>query len=89
MLLIHCVVEDAFWLLNGLVGNVMNQYFTDGEAGLKVDAAVFGGVLAGSEVKLGKKFRELGIHRKSLDVTQGANQEIRSVLRSFHALLPN
>jgi hypothetical protein len=64
MLLIHCVVEDAFWLLNGLVGNVMNQYFTDGEAGLKVDAAVFGRVLAGSEVKLAKKFREMGIHRE-------------------------
>ena len=63
MLLIHCVVEDAFYLLQGIMDGLMREYFTG--SGIKVDAAVFTGLLAGSEKGLSRKFKDLGIHRMS------------------------
>jgi hypothetical protein len=81
MLLIHCVAEDAFWLLDGLVGTkgLLRGYITtsdpavnrpekgSGNGGIEVevDSAVFIGLLAGSEKQMSKKFKELGIHRMS------------------------
>ncbi|KAI9639156.1 putative rab GTPase activator [Dioszegia hungarica] len=69
MLLIHCVAEDAFWLLSGFVNGSLRDYYASptgqsgGKAvGMRVDAAVFAGVLAGSEPKLGKLFRDIGLH---------------------------
>jgi hypothetical protein len=34
--------------------------------GVKIDANVFAGMLAGSEKALSRKFKDLGIHRMSL-----------------------
>jgi hypothetical protein len=78
MLLIHCVAEDAFWLFAGFVNGVLREYYASASAvrdlpsdkrskatGLKVDAGVFVGVLWGSEPKLGRLFKDLGIHRES------------------------
>lgn len=77
MLLIHCVAEDAFWLFAGFVNGVLREYYASPSAvrdqpsdkrskatGLKVDAGVFVGVLWGSEPKLGRLFKDLGIHRE-------------------------
>lgn len=70
MLLIHCVAEDAFWLLSGFVNGVLKDYYAQPgsggkAAGMRVDAAVFAGVLHGSEPKLGKLFKDIGLHRES------------------------
>jgi hypothetical protein len=67
MLLIHCVAEDAYHLLRGVVDGMMVDYFagTDIGKGLKIDAAVFMGLLAGSEKPMSRKFKEMGIHRMS------------------------
>ncbi|KAK4687838.1 hypothetical protein P7C73_g2277, partial [Tremellales sp. Uapishka_1] len=62
-LLIHCVVEDAFWLLAGLVNGVLKDYYAKEKWGLKVDSEVFAKVLLGSEPKLGKLFKEVKIER--------------------------
>jgi hypothetical protein len=64
MLLIHCVVEDAFYLLQGIMDGLMREYYMS-EKGIKVDSAVFTGLLAGSEKALSRKFKDLGIHRMS------------------------
>jgi hypothetical protein len=90
MLLIHCVAEDAYHLLRGIVDGLMVDYFpkTPGEDGhgLKVDAAVFMGLLAGSEKPLSRKFKELGIHRmSSLSlVTAFADVLARSFLSTWY-----
>lgn len=73
MLLIHCVAEDAFWLLSGFVNGVLKDYYASpsggggvvgGKApGMKIDAAVFAGVLHGSEPKLARLFKDIGLHR--------------------------
>jgi hypothetical protein len=60
-LLIHCVVEDAFWLLSGLVNGVLKECFMTDRWGMRVDARVFEGVLGGSEGKLGKLMKEIGL----------------------------
>jgi hypothetical protein len=72
MLLIHCVAEDAFWLLSGFVNGSLKEYYaaptgqSGGKAaGMRVDAAVFAAVLGGSEPKLAKLFRDIGLHRTS------------------------
>jgi hypothetical protein len=81
MFLIHCVAEDAFYLLVGMVKGLMKDYFSStitsstaekldkegekGAKGTKIDAAVFTGLLAGSEKGLSRKFKDLGIHRMS------------------------
>jgi hypothetical protein len=72
MLLIHCVAEDAFWLLSGFVNGSLKEYYASptkqsgGKAvGMRVDSAVFAAVLAGSEPKLGKLFKDIGLHRMS------------------------
>lgn len=68
MLLIHCVAEDAFWLLSGLINGVLRDYYAKdakGNNGMKVDAAVFAGVLQGSEPKVARLFRDVGVHRAS------------------------
>jgi hypothetical protein len=64
MLLIHCVVEDAFYLLQGIMDGLMREYYLS-EKGIKVDSAVFTGLLAGSEKALSRKFKDLEIHRMS------------------------
>lgn len=79
MLLIHCVAEDAFWLLDGMVGSkgLLRGYIAaplhdrngngaaKGVVDVEVDSAVFIGLLAGSEKQMSKKFKELGLHRMS------------------------
>jgi hypothetical protein len=85
MFLIHCVAEDAFYLLVGMVEGLMKDYFSSnitssaaekldkegekGQRGIKIDAAVFTGLLAGSEKGLSRKFKDLGIHRMSSHFT--------------------
>ena len=64
-LLVHCVAEDAFWLLSGLVNGVLKDYWTKEKTGLMVDAAVFQGVLTGSEKMLAGLFKDVRLRRKS------------------------
>lgn len=64
LLLIHCVAEDAYYLLSGIVDGLMKDHFHGN--GVVVDANVFAGVLGGSEKALSRKFKDLGIHRESL-----------------------
>jgi hypothetical protein len=64
LLLIHCVAEDAYYLLSGIVDGLMEEHFRGN--GVGIDANVFAGVLGGSEKALSRKFKDLGIHRKSL-----------------------
>ncbi len=64
-LLVHCVVEDAFWLLSGLVNGVLKNYWVKERTGMRVDAAVFQGLLSGSEKELAGLFKEIGLHRGS------------------------
>jgi hypothetical protein len=63
LLLIHCVAEDAYYLLSGIVDGLMRDHFHGN--GVSIDANVFAGVLGGSEKALSRKFKDLGIHRKS------------------------
>jgi len=63
LLLIHCVAEDAYYLLSGIVDGLMKDHFHGN--GVVVDANVFAGVLGGSEKALSRKFKDLGIHRES------------------------
>ncbi|WWC62211.1 uncharacterized protein I303_104806 [Kwoniella dejecticola CBS 10117] len=63
-LLIHCVAEDSFWLLSGLINSVLKDYHTNSKErlGLRIDSAVFMGLLAKEEPKLGRLLKEVGIH---------------------------
>jgi hypothetical protein len=64
-LLIHCVAEDAFWLLSGLINGALRDYYPkEGDHGVRVDAAVFAGLLQGSEPKLAKLFKDTGVLRE-------------------------
>jgi len=63
LLLIHCVAEDAYYLLSGIVDGLMKDHFHGN--GVVVDSNVFAGVLGGSEKALSRKFKDLGIHRES------------------------
>ena len=64
LLLIHCVAEDAYYLLSGIVDGLMKDHFHGN--GVVIDANVFAGVLGGSEKALSRKFKDLGIHREFL-----------------------
>ena len=61
-LLVHCVAEDGFWLLTALVNEVLKDYWAKERTVMRVDAAVFQGVLTGSEKELAGMFKEIGIH---------------------------
>ncbi|OCF60866.1 hypothetical protein L486_00510 [Kwoniella mangroviensis CBS 10435] len=63
-LLIHCVAEDSFWLLSGLVNSALKDYYTNSKdrTGLRIDSSVFLGLLMKEEPKLGKLFNEIGLH---------------------------
>ncbi|WRT66684.1 uncharacterized protein IL334_003644 [Kwoniella shivajii] len=61
-LLIHCVAEDSFWLLSGLVNAVLKDYYSKERTGLRIDAAVFMGLIIKEEPKIGKLFKEIGLH---------------------------
>jgi len=63
-LLVHCVAEDAFWLLSGLVNGVLKDYWAKEKTGMKVDDAVFQGLLSGSEKELAGLFKEVGVQRQ-------------------------
>jgi len=60
-LLIHCVAEDAFWLLSGLINTALKEYYLKDEQGLRVDVGVFEGVIRGSEKELSTAFKEAGV----------------------------
>lgn len=60
-LLIHCVAEDAFWLLSGLINTALKEYYLKDGQGLKVDAGVFEGVLRGSEKELFAVFKQVDL----------------------------
>lgn len=62
--LIHCVAEDSFWLLSGLVNSVLKDFYGKEKAGLKVEAAVFERLLSSSEPKLAKLFKEIELQRE-------------------------
>ena len=64
-ILIHCVAEDAFWLLSGFVNGVVKDYYAKEKTGMRVESAVFQGVLNGSEKALAGLFRDVGLHRES------------------------
>ncbi|WVQ77904.1 hypothetical protein IAR50_007610 [Cryptococcus sp. DSM 104548] len=67
-LLIHCVAEDSFWLLSGLVNSVLKDFYGEGQVGLGVEAEVFAKLLGEKDSKLAKAFREIGLHpREYLD----------------------
>jgi hypothetical protein len=69
-LLIHCVAEDAFWLLSGLINGALRDFYPkEGKHGLKVDSAVFAGVLQGSEPKIAKLFKDVGLHRECFSIS--------------------
>ncbi|WVQ99720.1 hypothetical protein IAU59_006862 [Kwoniella sp. CBS 9459] len=61
-LLIHCVAEDSFWLLSGLVNTVLKDYFAKERTGMRIDAAVFMGLIQGQEPRLAKLLMETGLH---------------------------
>lgn len=60
-LLIHAVVEDAFWLLAGLFNGVLKTYYVKDRSGFRVDLHVFAGILQGSEPKVAQLFRDVGV----------------------------
>lgn len=62
-LLVHCVAEDAFWLLSGLVNGVLKDYWVKERSVMLVDSAVFQGVLSGSEKELAGLFKGIGLNR--------------------------
>ena len=64
-MLIHCVAEEAFWLLGAFVNGVLREYYSKDRTGLRIDASVFAGVLWGSEPKLARLFRDVGVQRES------------------------
>ncbi|WVQ79628.1 hypothetical protein IAT38_001728 [Cryptococcus sp. DSM 104549] len=61
-LLIHCVAEDSFWLLSGLVNTVLKDFYGKERLGLRVEAAVFQALVQREEGKLGKMFKDTGLH---------------------------
>ena len=65
-LLIHCVAEDAFWLLSGMMDSTLKEYYVEDEQGLAVDAGVFEGVLKGSEKELSAALKEAGVKGGSM-----------------------
>lgn len=62
-LLIHCVGEDAFWLLSGLVNGALKDYYSKEITGMKVDGEVFKRGVEGSEKDLAGLFKAVGLHR--------------------------
>lgn len=63
-LLIHSVIEDAFWLMAGLFNGVLKTYYVKDRFAFRVDLHVFGGILQGTEPQLARLFSEIGIARK-------------------------
>lgn len=63
-LLIHAVLEDAFWLLSGIFNGILKAYYVKDTQAFMVDLNVFGGILEGSEPRIGQLFRSLGILRE-------------------------
>ncbi|RXK39913.1 hypothetical protein M231_02847 [Tremella mesenterica] len=61
MFLIHCVAEEAFWLLQAFVNGVLKDCYSKEKSGLKGDIMVFEIVLNGSEVGLAGLFKEIGL----------------------------
>lgn len=64
-LLIHCVAEDAFWLLSGLVNTSLKEYYSKDGQGVRVIAGVFEGVIRGSEKEMSGAFKIAGVKGKS------------------------
>lgn len=60
-LLIHCVAEDAFWLLSGLVNSSLKDYYSKDNIGLRTDQAVFEALVRGSEKDIANVFKEAGV----------------------------
>lgn len=68
-LLIHCVAEDAFWLLQGLMNGPLRGYYSrEGDKALRVDARVLSAVVQGSEPKLSRHLRDCGVMRESISL---------------------
>lgn len=63
-LLIHCPVEDSFWLLNGLINGALKECYMQAKIGMRVDAEVFKKVVEGSEKEIGQLFKECVVHRE-------------------------
>jgi len=63
-LLIHAVLEDAFWLLAGLFNGVLKSYYVLDTKAFIIDLNVFGGILEGSEPRIGQLFRSAGVLRE-------------------------
>nr|ODO03987.1 hypothetical protein L204_00329 [Cryptococcus depauperatus CBS 7855] len=61
-LLIHCVAEDSFWLLSGLVNTVLKDFYSKEQIGLKAVSEVFLRLLMKEEMKIGKLLKDVGIH---------------------------
>ncbi|UOH83298.1 hypothetical protein LQV05_006023 [Cryptococcus neoformans] len=59
--LIHCVAEDSFWLLSGLVNSVLKDFYGKEKIGLKIEAGVFEKLLSSAEPKVAKLFKEVGL----------------------------
>jgi hypothetical protein len=65
-LLIHAVVEDAFWLMAGLFNSVLKTYYVKDRFAFRVDLHVFGGILQGTDPQLARLFADVGISREWL-----------------------
>ncbi|KAL7422049.1 hypothetical protein Q5752_003822 [Cryptotrichosporon argae] len=64
-LLIHCVVEDAFWLLAGLVNGALKTYYAKDRQAARADMRTFEVLLAQTVPDVAKLFQELGIETRS------------------------
>lgn len=63
-LLIHTMMEDAFWLMAGLFNGTLKTYYVKDRSAFKIDLHIFTGILSGSEPKLANLFRDIGVTRK-------------------------
>jgi hypothetical protein len=82
-LLIHAVLEDAFWLLSGLFNGVLKNYYVLDTNAFVIDLNVFCGVLEGSEPRLGQLFRSTGVLREYKQVELSIGTELTFIAEHY------
>ncbi|BEJ16396.1 hypothetical protein CspHIS471_0510010 [Cutaneotrichosporon sp. HIS471] len=91
-LLIHAVIEDAFWLMAGLFNSVLKTYYVKDRLAFRVDLHVFGGILQGTDPQLARLFADVGVSPQDYLPRWWMGMFIRSipwptVLRFFDAII--
>ncbi|GMK53934.1 hypothetical protein CspeluHIS016_0105200 [Cutaneotrichosporon spelunceum] len=91
-LLIHAVIEDAFWLMAGLFNSVLKTYYVKDRLAFRVDLHVFGGILHGTDPQLARLFADVGVSPQDYLPRWWMGMFIRSipwptVLRFFDATI--